>query len=590
MIAVDYLVLMVYLAGVVAVGALFARWNRSAADMFAAGGRSPWWASGLSGFMTMFSAGTFVVWGGIAYKFGLVAVAINLCYGVAALAVGYFVAGRWKQLGIETPAQFIQMRYGKAALHFYTWSMMVYRIVSVAVAMYALALILTALMPLAEGNPLRDATTGNLSLTWAIVLFGSVVVVYTMLGGLWAVLMTDVLQFIVLNLAVLFVVPMLLMKVGGAGAFLAEAPYGFFSPVGGGYTWFFLAGWTAIHFFMVGAEWAFVQRFLCVPNPRDARRSSYLFGVLYLVSPLVWLLPPLLWRVQSPLPPGATAPVVDAAAEQAYILACRSVLPAGMVGLMVAAMFSATASMVSSQLNVFAGVLTSDIYRGLLDPGASERRLVWIGRGWTVVLGAILLGIALAIPYLGGAERVIVSVTSLLVGPLLAPALWGLFSRRMDAGAVFVTAGVCFTAGVAVKFGLAADGWAANTEGLAPASRFVRENAQSIDIFLGVVLPVLVLGTLQWRSPRTAVGWQRVQAFEADRQAAASCATAVKASRLPAMVVAWALAACGALMAALSAMDAEARTPLGLFAGALLLIAASVGLLSRRKSAGEPRL
>jgi branched-subunit amino acid ABC-type transport system permease component len=137
---------------------------------------------------------------------------------------------------------------------------------------------------------------------------------------------------------------------------------------------------------------------------------------------------------------------------------------------------------------------------------------------------------------------------------------------------------------------LAADGWAANTEGLAPASRFVRENAQSIDIFLGVVLPVLVLGTLQWRSPRTAVGWQRVQAFEADRQAAASCATAVKASRLPAMVVAWALAACGALMAALSAMDAEARTPLGLFAGALLLIAASVGLLSRRKSAGEPRL
>ncbi len=588
MIAVDYLVLMVYMGGIVAVGVLFARRNRSAAEMFAAGGRSPWWASGLSGFMTMFSAGTFVVWGGIAYKFGLVAVAINLCYGVAALAVGYFVAGRWKQLGIETPAQFIQMRYGKAALHFYTWSMMAYRIVSVAVAMYALALILTALMPLAEGNPLRDAATGNLSLAWAIVLFGSIVVVYTMLGGLWAVLMTDVLQFIVLNLAVLFVVPLLLVKVGGVGAFLAEAPEGFLSPVGGGYTWFFLAGWTAIHFFMVGAEWAFVQRFLCVPNPRDARRGSYLFGVLYLISPFVWLLPPLLWRVEAPVAPGATAAMVDAAAEQAYILACRSVLPAGMVGLMVAAMFSATASMVSSQLNVFAGVLTSDIYRGLLDPNASERRLVWVGRAWTILLGAFLLGIALAIPYLGGAERVIVSVTSLLVGPLLAPALWGLLSRRMDARGVFVTAAVCFTVGFVVKFGLAPNGWLASVAMLEPAARLVQENARSMDIFLGVVLPILVLGTLQWSTARTAIGWNRVQAFEADQAAAALGMATVRASRLPAIIVAWALTVCGAVMATLCVLDAEARLVLGLFAAALLLIAASVGLISRHLHRATP--
>ena len=578
---VDYLVLMVYMTGIVAVGLLFARVNRSASDMFAAGGRSPWWASGLSGFMTMFSAGTFVVWGGIAYKFGLVAVAINLCYGIAALAVGYFVAGRWKQLGIETPAQFIRMRYGSAALHFYTWSMMVYRIVSVAVAMYALALILTTLMPLAEGNPLRDPATGNLSLVWAIVLFGGVVVLYTMLGGLWAVLMTDVLQFVVLNLAVLFVVPMLLMKVGGVGTFVESAPKGFFLPVGGGYTWFFLAGWAAIHFFMVGAEWAFVQRFLCVPNPRDAQRSSYLFGVLYLVSPLVWLLPPLLWRVQTPIGPGATEAAVDAAAEQAYILACRSVLPAGMVGLMVAAMFSATASMVSSQLNVFAGVLTSDIYHGLLDPRADQRRLVWVGRAWTILLGAVLLGIALAIPYLGGAERVIVGVTSLLVGPLLAPALWGLFSRRVDARAVFVTAGVCFLLGFVVKFGLAPDGRLANVASFEPAVQFAQQNARTVDVVLGVLLPVVILGLLQRTGSRTAVGWQRVQTFEAEHRKASLGADSVKASRLPAVVVAWALSVCGVLMAVLAMLDAQSRTVLGVFAGVLLLIAAVIGICSR---------
>ena len=586
MVGVDYLVLSLYLVGIVGVGALFARFNRSASDMFAAGGQSPWWASGLSGFMTMFSAGTFVVWGGIAYKYGLVAVIINLCYGVAALAVGYFVAGRWKKLGVETPAQFIKMRYGKTALHFYTWSMMIYRIVGVAVALYSLALILTALMPLAEGNPLRDVVTGNLSLNWAIVIFGVVVVVYTMMGGLWAVLMTDVLQFIVLNLAVLFVVPMLLIETGGFGGFVSAAPEGFFLPTGGGYTWFFLAGWVAIHFFMVGAEWAFVQRFICVPNPRDARRSSYLFGILYLFSPFLWLLPPLLWRVQQPLPADADAAVIDAAAGQAYILACQAVLPAGLVGLMVAAMFSATASMVSSQLNVFAGVLTSDIYRGLINPDASERRLVWVGRAWTTFLGAVLLGIALAIPYLGGAERVIVSVTSLLVGPLLTPTLWGLMSRRMDARAVFVTAAVCFVTGFAVKFGLAANGWLAAIAFLDPAAAFVQDNTQSIDIFLGVVLPIAVLIILQHSRKSTAPGWERVMQFEGDSQTAVMEAAPVAASRLPAIVVSWALAICGILMLALGIFQAEARMVVLLFAFALFGIAALVAFLATRNNQG----
>ncbi len=468
------------------------------------------------------------------------------------------------------------MRYGKAALHFYTWSMMVYRIVGVGVATYSLAIILVALMPLGEGNPLRDPATGNLSLTWAIVIFGGIVVVYTMIGGLWAVLMTDVLQFIVLNLAVLFVVPMLLMQVGGLGTFAAGAPEEFFTLTGGGDTWFFLAGWTAIHFFMVGAEWAFVQRFICVPTPGDARRSCWLFGGLYLVSPLLWLLPPMIWRVANPPAAGATAAEIDAMAEQAYILACRSVLPAGMVGLMVAAMFSATASMVSSQLNVFAGVLTSDIYQAL-DPDASERRLVWAGRGFTTLLGAVLLAVALAIPYLGGAEKVIVSITSLLVGPLLAPTLWGLLSKRVSLRAVFITGGICFAAGFIVKFGFGGPGFLKNIAALEPLGRLIADNAQTVDTLVGVVLPVAILVTLQLTGPATTAGWERVQAYEATERAAMRVTVA---SRLPALIVAWALAICGVGMALLSWHDPEARGVLAIFAAVLLALAGAVHGLS----------
>ena len=89
----DLLVIITYVIGLFVIGAVYGGKVRTSSDLFAAGGRSPWWVSGLSGFMTMFSAGTFVVWGGIAFKHGLVAVSINMCYGVAALLVGWTVAG-----------------------------------------------------------------------------------------------------------------------------------------------------------------------------------------------------------------------------------------------------------------------------------------------------------------------------------------------------------------------------------------------------------------------------------------------------------------------------------------------------------------
>lgn len=559
MIGVDYLVLLLYLAGIVGVGALFARFNKSASDMFAAGGQSPWWASGLSGFMTMFSAGTFVVWGGIAYKYGLVAVMINLCYGVAALAVGYFVAGRWKKLGVETPAQFIQMRYGKTALHFYTWSMMVYRIVGVAVALYSLSLILTALMPLAEGNPLRDANTGNLSLTWAIVVFGAVVVAYTMMGGLWAVLMTDVLQFIVLNLAVLFVVPMLLLRTGGFGNFIREAPEGFFLPTGGGYTWFFLAGWVAIHFFMVGAEWAFVQRFLCVPTATDARKSAWMFGVLYLISPWLWLLPPMLYRGIDP----AANP------EQAYILACQTVLPAGMLGMMLAAMVSATASMVSAQLNVFASVLTSDFYHGFFRPHATESHLVSVGRLMTVLLGIVIIVLAILVPAMGGAQDVIITVTSLLVGPLLAPSIWGLFSRKINQKSVWLVAMICFGLGIFVEFGLTAGGWFSNLAGFESIGRLIQEmNPRTRQMAIGVALPIILLVLQEFLNRRVSRGWDVIAQKVTDEIGAVAPVT----SPLPALVVSCSLLYFGILMVFIAFINPEEWKVIAIFFGILFVL------------------
>lgn len=565
----DYIVLVTYLLGIFAVGIALSVRVKNTGDLFAAGGRSPWWASGLSGFMTMFSAGTFVVWGGIAYRLGIVAVMINLCYGVAALLVGYFLAGRWKSLGLRTPAEFIEKRFGRGALHFYTWTMMVYRMVSTGVALYSLAVLLVTLMPLGEGNPLRDPSTGCLSLTAAVVIFGGCVVIYTMVGGLWAVLITDVLQFLVLNLAVLVMVPLILGDVGGVAAFVHKAPEGFFHPTAGNYTWFFLAGWCAIHFFMVGAEWAFVQRFICVPTQKDARKSAYLFGALYLISPILWLLPPLAYRMVHPIPDGATEAEIVKLAERAYISACEHVLPVGMVGLMLAAMFSATASMVSSQLNVFAGVVTEDLYHRVVKD-ASDRHLLWAGRVISLILGAVLIGLALLIPVLGGAEKVVIAITALMVAPLLAPTVWGVLSPRIGTPALWGTTLTCLIAGALAKY-------------VFPEQ--LSQYGKTPDILLGVVLPVVILAVfwLLAGKGKVARGWEKSMANRGSADALEH-APAGKPDPTPAYIVAGALAVCAVITASLLTVNDKDHGVLIVFAGLLAVLASAITVVSYRRA------
>ena len=532
----DYLTLFLYAIGLFAISTISSKRNTNQKEMFSANRSSPWWASGLSGFMTMFSAGTFVVWGGIAYELGIVAVVINTCYGVAALLIGYFVAGHWNKLGVSTPAEFVSLRFGKTGLHFFTWTMLVKRILGVSVSLYALAVLIIALVPL--------------DINWVIIIFGTIVVVYTMQGGLWAVLMTDVLQFIVLTVVVLIVAILMISNMGSFESFQAAVPEGFFSLTTDSYGWLFLSGWVMIHFFMIGAEWAFVQRFISVKSPKDAKKSSYLFGIMYLVTPLFWLLPPLLYRGQ----------VAGVDKEQAYILAAQSVLPAGILGLMIAAMFSATASMVSSQLNVFAGVLTNDFYKTFFNPDASEKKLVYIGRIFTALLGAFLVVAAILVPYMGGAEKLIISINSLLVVPLFAPTLWGLFSKKVGIKEMLIVALVSFGIGLSLKFGIANNPMIVEGSSLYETAQYLAKNSKSVEVLVGVILPILLLVFFEWQKKTVDAGSLRVQEKNADMQKTLEESSSnTSFDPFPAQMVMYSLVIIGTWMLLLSFNDNHGR-------------------------------
>jgi solute:Na+ symporter, SSS family len=585
---VDYIVLALYLVGMVAAGLVFARRQHSARDMFAAGGRSPWWVSGLSGFMTMFSAGTFVVWGGIAFRFGLVAVMINLCYGVAALIVGAGLAARWRALGVSSAAEFLRMRFGDSIVQFYTWLQGTILVFAFGGAIYALSVIVCALMPLPDGHLLAvfaDPATGHLSVTLVSVALCGVVILIAMSGGLWAVLVTDVLQFVILTVSVLFVVPLLLSRAladaGGWTALLARAPTpDFFRPIAGDYSGWFLTGWIVVHAFKIGGEWSFVQRFTCVPTPRDARKSALIFGAMYLVNPLFWMIPPMLYRLMNPIPEGLDAGQIARLAEQAYILACTGVLPAGMVGLMVAAMASATASMATTGLNVYAGAFTTEFYVRHLRPDATDRQTVRAGRVFTLLLGALIIAGALIIPRVGYASYII-RITALLTVPLVAPTIWGLYSKKIGLKAVWAVTLLGFLSALLVQFGLSAGGWFAGWPALRPLAVLVQRNQEVANLATGIVIPLLALGLMELLERRIHPGWTAVQngSARAKQEAVASGTAAPSASALPARMVGITLAAIGGGMALLAAWTPENRLVMMSFA--LIQMALAVALLWR---------
>jgi SSS family solute:Na+ symporter len=589
MVFLDYIVMAICLLGMVAVGVFFGRLMKSSKDMFAAGGVSPWWVSGLSGFMTMFSANTFVVWGGIAFKHGVVAVLINLCYGVAAIIVGLFIAARWQRLGLVSVSDYIEARFGHTVVQLITWLKGVIGVFSLGVTVYAFSTIFSALIEIPEASGfafLRDDETGRVSVLAVSMIMGGIVILYTMIGGLWAVLMTDVIQFIVLTAAVILVVPLCIAAGGGWAEISSRFPAGFLQPFApdAGYTWLFLLGWIFIHVVLIGGDLQFAQRFSCVPTQRDARWSAFLFGGLYLISPFLWFIPPLIYRSMDP----------SANPEQAYILMVKAVLPVGLMGLVMAAMFSATASMVSSVLNVYAGVLTRDFYVGRFRPSATESEQVLVGRFSTVLLGGVMLFGAWLIPQYGVASYII-SLTSLAFAPLLLPLIWGLFSSRIGQRDFIIVVSVSFAIALIFKWqiapsgawaGLPAAGFLSEWPPLRATAEWTKVNGHVFEIIIGNGVPLLLLVLLEVRAALAgtrSAGWDRIGVMiSAKREAPVLPAV----SRLPLQMCAGFMGALALLVAVLIPFAEEGRGTLLSFVLIMMAVGVAIWLVSLRSQRG----
>ena len=316
----------------------------------------------------------------------------------------------------------------------------------------------------------------DLPVNLCIVIIGLIIILYTAAGGLWAVLVTDVVQFVILSAAVVIVIPIAFSEIGGFQTLVREAPKDFFKPFNEEYTVGFMLAFIVYQTFYLGGNWSYVQRYTSVGSAKESKKVSGIFSILYFICPLIWMLPPMIYRIINPNLGGLEV-------EDAYMMLIQKVMPAGLIGLVLAGMVSATSSKANTTINMAATVFAQDIYKNLIKPEASEKSVITVARLFTLIFGIGTILIAMWIPSAGGIVNVVLSTASIAGGALFAPIIWSLFSKRQTGFSVICATIISLFVNLFLKT-------------IAPGVLGLKLNL-TMETTFGMGIPILILTTFE---------------------------------------------------------------------------------------------
>ena len=456
----DYVVLGFYMIMIVAVGFFVARFNKKTTDYFKGGGHIPWKISMMSLFVSGFSAFMFVGAAGITYGNGGGAIVL-FSFALPAYLIGYFIFGPlWRRTRIDTPLQFLTRRFSQETTYFYTLLAVVPNTLVLGIMIYTLCIFISTALGISELTFNLGFTTLN-GFELTLLVTGLVLVIYTTLGGLWAVVVTDGVQLLIVVLVTIVMIPMAFILLGDGNAFdgvsrlFTDAPEGYFDVKLDGKPLLFWPTWFIYIIFGYNVNWHIAQRYYSVADERDTKKMALWCGVMSFVLPMLWILPvmtvPILFPDINSLWPNLEKP-----SEASFVTLALAVLPHGMLGLLAAAIFSATMSSTDTLFNWLAAVLTKDVYvpiaTKLKGHVPSERLQLIVGKTCVALLGAIAIWVAFNVQNYGGAFDVYMKAESLYKITLFVPVFAGLLFTRTPwwSAIASVSAGVVGVLGVGV--------------------------------------------------------------------------------------------------------------------------------------------
>ena len=395
------------------------RGKETSADYFLAGRNTGWFIIGASLFASNIGSEHLVGLAGTGAASGVAVAQFEILAAFVLLLLGWVFTPFYLRSGVYTMPEFLERRYSPAARWYLAIvSIIGYVLTKISVTIAAGGIVFEALMGI-------DFWTGALIV---VIATG----IYTIFGGLRAVLITDMLQMFVLiggSIAVLFFG---LQAVGGWDELMSAAGPGFmdmWKPADDpNFPWTGIAfGAPILGIWYWCTDQFIVQRVLAARDLREARRGTIFAGFLKLLPLFIFVIPGVIAAVLA-----QRGDLALGAPDQALPTLVAALLPVGVRGLVVAGLLAALMSSLSSVFNSTSTLITWDVYRKLR-PEASESRLVWVGRlstGVLVIFG--LLWIPLMQLISGQLYQYIQSVQAYIAPPIAAVFLIGLISSRIN--------------------------------------------------------------------------------------------------------------------------------------------------------------
>ena len=384
----------------------FRRAGRNTSEFFLSGRNMPWWLAGTSMVATTFAADTPLAVTELVAQNGIAGNWIWWNFAFGGILTVFFFARLWRRSGVLTDVEFVEMRYdGKAAAVLRGVKAIYFGLVlnGIIIGWVALAMetVIDILFPGLtvfgkESFQILGAEIGAPLVV--VVLLMLLVGVYSLLSGLWGVVVTDAFQFVIAIVGSIILAAFVLdmPEVGGMTGLMAALPESTFRmlpTLGNAAEGGAVLALTAVSFFAyVGVQWwsswypgaepggggYIAQRMMSAKDERHSLLATLWFTVAhYCLRPWPWIIVALAALV---LYPGLDDP------REGFVLAMRDVLPPGLLGLMIAAFLAAFMSTLSTQLNWGASYLVNDFWRRFVKPNADEKHYVLVSRVLTFVL------------------------------------------------------------------------------------------------------------------------------------------------------------------------------------------------------------
>lgn len=420
---VDYAIVALYLAIALAWGARHARRAGSSSEEFFVAGRAlPWWLAGTSIVATTFAADTPLAIAGLVAVEGVAGNWFWWADVLPAAIAALVVAELWRRSGVLTDNELVELRYGgRPAAALRLFRALYYGVLRNAIVIGWVNLAMLKILGLALG---LDPASGG----WVLAGLFVLTVGYTLLAGLWGVILTDALQF-ALALAGSILLAVLAVEAAGGLAGLPAVLAEVVGPERAASTLAMIpeqreAFWAFVIYIAIKG-WAsgntegngyVAQRLLATRDERHARLAAVWFAVAHFaLRPWPWILVGIVALVSYP-------DLGDP--ESGYVRVMLDTLPVGLRGAMVATLLAAFMSTIDTQLNWGASYLTHDVYRRFARPEAGERELVRVARASVLGLAAVGTGATLLMPSIAGAWKFLASITAGTGLVLLARWLW----------------------------------------------------------------------------------------------------------------------------------------------------------------------